>query len=77
MMIFKRRTHFCNWFLRAVHDGVLDPKHKCFSDEALFCLNVCINTQKNMFSSSINSRQTFELPLHNQKFGMWCAITAT
>jgi hypothetical protein len=23
---YRRRTHFCNWFLQAVHDGVLDPK---------------------------------------------------
>jgi hypothetical protein len=22
-------------------------------------------------------RQTFEVPLHDQKIGMWCAITAT
>jgi DNA-binding MurR/RpiR family transcriptional regulator len=23
---YRRRTHFCNWFLQAVHDSVLDPK---------------------------------------------------
>jgi hypothetical protein len=23
---YGRRTHFCNWFLQAVHDGVLGPK---------------------------------------------------
>jgi hypothetical protein len=31
---YGRRTHFCNWFLQAVHDGVLDPKLMFFTDEA-------------------------------------------
>jgi hypothetical protein len=31
---YGRRTHFCNCFLQAVHDGVLDPKLTFFTDEA-------------------------------------------
>jgi hypothetical protein len=30
-----------------------------------------------MYWSSINPRQTFEVPLHDQKIGVWCAITAS
>jgi hypothetical protein len=31
---YGRRTHFCNWFLRVLHYGVLDPKLTLFFDEA-------------------------------------------
>jgi hypothetical protein len=30
---YGRRTHFFYWFLQAVHDGVLDPKLKFFTDK--------------------------------------------
>jgi hypothetical protein len=74
---YGRRTHFCNWFLQAVHDGVLDPKLTFFTDEAWFHLNGYINAQNNRYWSSINPRQTFEVPLPDQKTGVWCAITAS
>jgi hypothetical protein len=32
----RRRIHFCNWFLQAVHDGVLDPKLTFFTDKLGF-----------------------------------------
>jgi hypothetical protein len=53
--------HFCNWFLQAVHDGVLDPKLTFFTHEAWFHLNGYINAQNNMYWSSINPKQTFEV----------------
>jgi hypothetical protein len=74
---YGRRTHFCNWILQAVHDGVLDPKLAFFTDEAWFHLSGDINAQNNRYWSSINPRQTFEVPLHDQKTGVWCAITAS
>jgi hypothetical protein len=67
--------HFCNWFLQAVHDGVLDPKLTFFTDEAWFHLSGYINAQNNRYWSSINLKQTFEVPLHDQKISVWCAIT--
>jgi hypothetical protein len=73
----ERRMYFCSLFLQAVHDGVLDPKVTFFTDEACFHLSGYINAQNNRYWSSINLRQTFEVPLHNQKIGVWCAITAT
>jgi hypothetical protein len=74
---YGRRTNFCNWFLQTVHDGVLDPKLTFFTVEAWFHLSGYINAQNNRYWSSINPRQTFEVPLHDQKVGVWCAITAS
>jgi hypothetical protein len=31
---YNRRPHFCNWFLQAVHESVLDPEVTFFSDKA-------------------------------------------
>jgi inhibitor of nuclear factor kappa-B kinase subunit alpha len=72
----QRRIHFCNWFLRAVHDGILDPKLTFFTDEAWFHLSGYINAQNSKYWSNINPRQTSEVPLHDQKIGVWCAISA-
>jgi hypothetical protein len=46
---YRKRTHFCNWFLQAVHDGVLDPKLTFFADEAWFHLSGYINAQNNRY----------------------------
>jgi hypothetical protein len=43
---YKRRIHFCNWFLWAVHDDVLDPKLTLYTDGALFHPIGYISTQK-------------------------------
>jgi hypothetical protein len=51
---------FCNWFLWAAHDGVLNPKFQFFIDEAWFDLSGCITTQNNRYWGSINPRQNFE-----------------
>jgi hypothetical protein len=70
-----KRTHFCNWLLWAVHDILLDPKLTfSFTDEASFDVSGYINAQN---TSSINSRQTFAVPVHNQKTDTEYAITAT
>jgi hypothetical protein len=60
--------------LQALHDGVLDPELTFFIDEAWFHLSGYISAQNNRYWSRINPRQTFELPLHDQKIGVWCAI---
>jgi hypothetical protein len=36
-----------------------------------------LNAQNNRYWCSINPRQTFEVPLHDQKIGVCCAITAS
>jgi hypothetical protein len=74
---YGRRTHFCNWFVQAVHDSVLDPELTFFTDEAWFHLSGYISAQNSRYWSSINPRQMFEVPLRDQKIGMCCAITAS
>jgi hypothetical protein len=59
--------------LQTVYDGVLDPKLTFFTDEAWFHLSEYINAQNNRYWSSINQRQTFEVPRHDQ----WCVFTAS
>jgi hypothetical protein len=74
---YERRMHFCNWLLWTVHDGVLDPKFTFFTDKAWFHLSRYINAQNNRYWSSINLKQTFEVPLYDQKIGVWCANTVS
>jgi hypothetical protein len=76
-MRLREKDAFFNWFLQAVHDGVLDPKLTFFTDEAWFHLSGYINAQNNRCWSSINPKQTFKVPLHDQKIGAWRAITAS
>jgi hypothetical protein len=58
-------------------NGFLVPKLTFFIDEAWFHLSGYINAQNNRYWSSINPKQTFELLLHDQKIGVWCATTAS
>jgi hypothetical protein len=68
---------FVTDLLQAVHDSVLDQKLTFFTDEAWFHLNGYINAQNKRYWSSINPKQTFDVPLHDQKICVWCAITAS
>jgi hypothetical protein len=61
----KRRMHFCNWFLRSVHNSALDSKLTFFTHETCFHLSGYINDQNNRYWSSIDPRQAFEVPLHD------------
>jgi hypothetical protein len=72
---YERRMYFCNWFLWAVYDSAVDLT-PTFFDEACFHLSGYINAQNNRYCSSINPRQIFKVPLHDQKIGVVCAITA-
>jgi hypothetical protein len=51
--------YFCNRFLQAVFDGVLDLKHN------IFHLSGYVSAQNSRYCSSINMRQTLEVPLYN------------
>jgi hypothetical protein len=65
-------TGFCRQYMT-----VFLTQNSFFTDEAWFHLSGYINAQNNRYWSSINPRQTFEVPLHDQKIGVWCAITAS
>jgi hypothetical protein len=70
------REHILQLVLCAVHDSVLDPKLTFFAHETSFHLSGCISGQNSSYWTSINLRQTSEVPLHDQVTGMWWAITA-
>jgi hypothetical protein len=71
------RRHFYNWFLRAVHDSVADPTLTFFTDKACFHLRGYTNVQNCNLWSTINPRQIFEAPFHDQKIGVRFLIITT
>jgi hypothetical protein len=67
---------FSNWFLQSIYDGEVDTQLVFFSDEAWFSLFREVNSQNNQYWSEKNPRFIHKLPLHDEKIGIWCAISA-
>jgi hypothetical protein len=74
---YVERTHFCNWVLWAVYDGVLDPELAYFTDEVGFHFSEYMSFQNSGCWSITNPRQNSEVPLHDQKICVWCDIIST
>lgn len=72
----EKRITFCNWVLHNIVDGIVDPQLIIFSDEAWFHLNGHVASQNNRYWSTENPHLIHEIPLHDAKVGVWCAITA-
>jgi hypothetical protein len=68
--------NFCNWFLWSVYDGEGDPQLLFFPDEAWFSLHGKLNSQNNRYWSAENPRFIYELPLHDKRIAVRCAISA-
>jgi hypothetical protein len=47
-----------------------------FSDKAWFSLRGEVNSQNNRYWSAENPRFIYELPLHDERNGVWCAKSA-
>jgi hypothetical protein len=69
-MIQLREYIFCDWSLRSVNDGEVDPQFVFFSDEALFSLSREVGSQNNWYLSAENSNFINELSLHDEKIGV-------
>ena len=70
------RINFCNWILQHIVDGIVNPHLLIFSDEAWFHLSGHVSSQNHRYWSTENPRLIHEVPLHDQKIGVWCAVTA-
>jgi hypothetical protein len=69
------RIHFCNWFLQSVYDGEVDPQFVFFSSEAWFSLHGEVNSQNSWYWSAENPGLFHKLPLYDEKFDVWCAMS--
>lgn len=73
---YEIRVNFSNWILRNVNDRVIDPHLIFFSDEAWFHLHGYVSSQNNRYWSTEKPDFVHEVPLHDQKIGVWCAVSA-
>ena len=71
---YAKRLAFATWFLS-------QPEGTQFfmicSDEAYFYLNLPENSQNNRYWGNTDQEYAIELPLHDKKLLVWCAISAT
>jgi hypothetical protein len=51
-----QRIRFCNWMLKNVHDGLVDPQLLFIADEAYFHLSGYVNSQNTRIWSGENPR---------------------
>lgn len=72
---FDRRITFCEWFLNFVKTQPFILNDVFFSDEAWFSLCGYVNSQNNRVWSASNPHLQLQAPLHQQKVGVWCAIS--
>jgi hypothetical protein len=54
--------------------GLPGPELTPYSDEARFILRGSVKSQGNRYWSTENPRSVHEVPLHDLKAGVWCAI---
>ena len=70
------RVNYCEWIMQSVHDGTVDPSQLIMTDEAWFHLSGYVHSQNSRYWDIENPHVIHEAPLHDQKVGVWCAVTA-
>ncbi|PSN43843.1 hypothetical protein C0J52_11885 [Blattella germanica] len=68
----EKRLQFCNWILQSI----VDPHLIIFSNEARFHLRGHVASQNNRYWSTENPHLIHDVPLHDEKNGVLCAVTA-
>ena len=72
----EKRVLFCRWFENFILEkGENILNHTFFSDEAWFHLSGYMNSQNSIAWSTVNPHALFQKPLHDQKVGVWCALS--
>ena len=72
----EKRVLFCRWFENFILEkGENILNHTFFSDEAWFHLSGYMNSQNSRAWSTVNPHALFQKPLHDQKVGVWCALS--
>jgi hypothetical protein len=70
-------VYYCTWLLQTIVSGLLDPLLYFMSDEAWFHLSGHVNSQNTTYWSVDNPNTIHQQPLHDQKIGVWCAVSST
>jgi len=71
----EERIHCCDWFTNFIQTNVDFLDVTFFTDEAWFHFSGYVNTQKTRLWSSENPHALHEKLLHDQKLGVWVAIS--
>jgi hypothetical protein len=71
---YAKRLAFAEWFLSLPK---VTEQYMIFSDEAYFCLTLPNNKQNNRYWGDSAQEYGIEVPLHDKKLLVWCAISAT
>jgi hypothetical protein len=69
----KKEQSFCNGFINHVHDELLDP-NLTFPQMRLIIISWDVNSQNNIYCSE-HPHALIQLPLYEQKIGVWSAIS--
>jgi hypothetical protein len=73
---YEEGVRFCNWFINHLHDRLIDTKLTFFTDEANFNLSGYVNSKNNRYWGSEYPHVVIQLPLYDQKMGIWGPISA-
>lgn len=67
---------FCEWLFTEITTNGLDMDLFFISDEAWFHLGGYVNSKNHRFWAVENPHNFHKTPLHDQKAGVWCAVSA-